>query len=176
MVASIYDVHTVNADLTSVQQETVSLPVFNMLHSLSRSKHGYLVASTGVDAILEFTARGDLLWDWWATEHGFEYTPAGEKRLLDKTIDHRGVKYGTLAQTTHVNSVAELPDGTVLATLFHQGMIIAIDRETGNWQPVLDGLDHPHSVRIINEDYITVADTGRGRALLVKLKDHKGRD
>jgi glucose/arabinose dehydrogenase len=173
-VASIYDIHTVNADLTSVQQDTVSLPVFNMLHSLSRSKHGYLVASTGVDAILEFTSEGTLLWNWWATEHGFEQTPTGEPRLLDKTIDHRGIKYGTLAQTTHVNSVAELPDGTVLATLFHQGMVIAIERETGNWQPVLDGLDHPHSVRIINEDYITVADTGRGRALLIKLKDKKG--
>jgi len=173
-VASIYDIHTVNTDLDTLHGETVSLPVFNMLHSLSRSQHGYLVASTGVDAILEFTSQGELLWDWWATEHGFTQTPTGEQRQLDKTIDHRGVKYGTLAQTTHVNSVAELPDGTVLATLFHQGMVIAIDRETGNWRPVLDGLDHPHSVRIITEDYITIADTGRGRALLVKLKDQKG--
>jgi hypothetical protein len=29
-------------------------------------------------------------------------------------------------------------------------------------------------VRIINEDYITIADTGRGRALLIKLKGNKG--
>jgi hypothetical protein len=173
-VASSYDVHTVNADLTTVQQEMVSLPVFNMLHSLSRSRHGYLVASTGLDAILEFTSGGNLLWSWWATEHGFVETPTGEPRILDKTMDHRGIKYGTLAQTTHVNSVAELSDGTVLATLFHQGMVIAIDRETGNWQPVVEGLDHPHSVRIINENYITVADTGRGRALLVKLQGKKG--
>jgi hypothetical protein len=173
-VASIYDVHTVNADLTSISQETVSLPVFNMLHSLSRSRQGYLVASTGIDAILEFTAQGQLLWSWWATEHGFQQTPMGEPRLLDKTIDHRGIKYGTLAQTTHVNSVAELSDGTVLATLFHQGMVIAIERETGDWHPVLSGLDHPHSVRILNEQYITIADTGRGRALLVNLKDKRG--
>jgi hypothetical protein len=174
MVASMFNIHTVNTDLTAVHDETISLPVFNMLHSLSRSQHGYLVASTGVDAILEFTSKGDLLWSWWATEHGFEHTPAGEARMIDKTIDHRGIKYGTLTQTTHVNSVSELPNGTVLATLFHQGMVIAIDRETGDWQPVLEGLDHPHSVRILNEDYITVADTGRGRALLVKLKDNKG--
>jgi hypothetical protein len=84
------------------------------------------------------------------------------------------VTYGTLAQTTHVNSAAELPDGTVLATLFHQGMVIAIDRESGDWQPVLEGLNHPHSVRVLNENYITVADTGHGRALLVHLKDRKG--
>jgi hypothetical protein len=173
-VASSYDIHTVNADLTAVHQEPVSLPVFNMLHSLSRSRRGYLVASTGVDAILEFTSKGDLLWDWWATEHGFMQTPNGDTRLLDKTMDHRGIKYGTLAQTTHVNSVAELSDGTILATLFHQGMVIAIDRETGDWVPVMNGLDHPHSVRIINENYFTVADTGRGRALLIKLEGRRG--
>lgn len=171
-VASIYEVHTVNADL-AVHQETVSLPVFNMLHSLSRSRRGYLVASTGLDAILEFTSKGELLWDWWATEHGFMQTPNGDTRLLDKTMDHRGIKYGTLAQTTHVNSVAELPDGTILASLFHQGMIIAIERETGNWLPILNGLDHPHSVRVIDENHFTVADTGRGRALLIELRGWK---
>jgi hypothetical protein len=174
LVASIYDVHKVTPDLSSVEQETVSFPFFNMLHSLSRSKRGYLVASTGLDAILEFTPKGELLWDWWATEHGFEQTPTGEPRYLDKTTDHRGVTYGTLAQTTHVNSAAELPNGTVLATLFHQGQVIAIDRESGDWRVVLDDLDHPHSVRILNDEYITVADTKRGRALMVRLKDGKG--
>lgn len=174
MVASIYDVHKVASDLSTIK-ETVSLPAFNMLHSLSRSKRGYLVASTGLDAILEFTTGGELLWDWWATDHGFGQTPTGEPRSLDKAADHRGIKYGTLTQTTHVNSVAELPNGTVLATLFHQGTIIAIDRETGNWRPVLEGLDHPHSVRILNEEYITVADTARGRGLLVNIKGLEGK-
>ncbi len=174
-VASIYDVHKVSPDLSAIDQTTVSLPVFNMLHSLSRTQRGYLVASTGLDAILEFTPEGEQLWSWWATEHGFAQTPKGEPRILDKAVDHRGVKYGTLAQTTHVNSAAELPDGTVLATLFHQGMVIAIDRESGDWRPVLEGLNHPHSVRILNEDYITVADTGNGRALLVNIKDKKGK-
>ncbi|GAC1371200.1 MAG: hypothetical protein NVS2B12_22280 [Ktedonobacteraceae bacterium] len=175
MVASIYDVHKVTHDLSTIEEETVSLPAFNMLHSLSRSKHGYLVASTGLDSILEFTGEGDLLWSWWATEHGFAQTPTGEARTLDKTVDHRGIKYGTLAQTTHVNSVAELPDGTILATLFHQGMVIAIERETGAWQPVLEGLDHPHSVRVLNEQYITIADTARGRGLLVNIKGLRGK-
>lgn len=173
LVASLYDLHQVTPDL-SIIKEPVSLPHFNMLHSLSRTRQGFLVASTGLDAILEVTRDGQLLWSWWATEHGFEQTPTGEPRVVDKEQDHRGIKYGTLAQTTHVNSAAELPNGTVLATLFHQGMVIAIDRETGNWQPVLEGLDHPHSVRILNEHYITVADTGRGRALMVNIKDLKG--
>jgi hypothetical protein len=132
------------------------------------------VASTGLDVIVEFSESGEVLWQWWAIDHGFEQTPTGEPRFIDKEADYRGVKFGTLAQTTHVNSVSELPDGTILATLFHQGTVIAIDRATGNWQLVLDGLDHPHSVRILNEEYVTIADTAHGRGLLVKIKDLKG--
>lgn len=175
LVATPDAIHEVTADLSTVQQNVVSLPSFNLLHSLSRTQQGYLVASTGLDALLEFTRDGELLWSWWATEHGFLHTPTGERRVLDKTADHRGKKYGTLAQTTHVNSAAELADGRILASLFHQGMIIVIDRDSGEWQPVLEGLDHPHSIRILNEDYFTVADTARGRGLLVHLDHHKGK-
>ncbi len=174
LIASIFDVHKVSSNLSTIEQSKISLPVFNMLHSLSRSQHGYLVASTGLDAILEFTQEGEMLWSWWATDHGFEQTLTGETRVIDKKADHRGITYGTLTQTTHVNSAAELPDGRVLATLFHQGMVIAIDRDSGDWQPVLEGLHHPHSVRVLSNDYITVADTGHGRALLIHLKNRKG--
>ncbi len=175
LVASISAVCEVSPDLSRVQQNVVSLPSFNMLHSLSRTQRGYLVASTGLDAILEFTRDGELLWSWWATEHGFEVTPVGERRDLDKSADHRDIKYGTLAQTTHVNSAAELPDGTVLASLFHQGTVIAIDRKSGAWQTVLEGLDHPHAIRVLAKNYITVADTGRGRALMVNIQNGKGK-
>ncbi len=173
-VAALDTIHEVSVDLLTIRHDVVSLSTFNLLHSLSRSQRGYLVASTGLDAIIEFTRDGRELWSWWATEHGFELTPTGERRVIDKTADHRGTKYGTLTQTTHVNSVAELPDGRVLASLFHQGMIIAIDRESGDWQTVLEGLDHPHSIRVLTQDYITVADTGRGRGLMVKIKDGRG--
>src|SRR5436853_3501448 len=96
--------------------------------------------------------------------------PAGNPRVLDKLADHRSTQYGTLSQTTHINSAAEMPDGRFLASLFHQGMVIVIDRETGEWQPVLEGLDHPHSVRILDEEHFTVADTVHGRALLARIK------
>jgi hypothetical protein len=175
LVATNFDVHNVSRDLSYIEQTTISLPSFNMLHSLSRSQRGYLIASTGIDAIVEFTLDGEAVWSWWATEHGFELTPTGEPRILDTEQDYRGVKFGTLAQTTHVNSVAELPDGTILATLFHQGTIIAIDRETGDWKTVLEGLNHPHSVRVLNENYVTVADTGNGRGLLVNIQGLTGK-
>lgn len=175
LVASSSTIHQIAPNLSAIKEDVVSLPFFNVLHSLSRTQRGYLVASTGVDALIEFDEQGNLLWDWWANEHGFDLTPTGMPRVLDKTQDHRGIKYGTLEQTTHVNSAAELPNGNILATLFHQGMVIMIDRETGNWQPVLEGLNHPHSVRILDEQHFTAADTGRGRALLVSLVDQRGR-
>lgn len=168
-VTALNSIHEVDTQLEYVQPDVVTSPLFNALHSLSRTRYGYLVASTGLDLLLELDTTGKVLWSWWATEHGFELTPTGEPRLLDKTADHRAIKYGTLQQTTHVNSVAELPDGRVLATLFHQGMVVAIERETGAWQPVLEGLDHPHSVRVLGEQYITVADTVHGKALLARL-------
>ncbi len=168
-VTSFASIHEVDINFESIHQDSVSLPLFNALHSLSRTRNGYLVASTGLDLLVEFNREGDVLWQWWATDHGFEHTPVGQFREVDKAADHRTIKYGTLAQTTHVNSAAELPDGRILASLFHQGMVIVIERKTGKWQTVLEGLDHPHAVRVLDAEHFTVADTVHGRALLVRL-------
>jgi len=174
-VTSFASIHEADADLDYVRRDVVSLPLFNALHSLSRTQHGYLVASTGLDLLVECNRKGDVLWQWWATDHGFERTPAGQLRVLDKEADHRAIKYGTLSQTTHVNSAAELPDGRILASLFHQGMVIIIERKTGKWHPVIEGLDHPHAIRVLDEEHFTVADTVHGRALLVHLHGNIGR-
>jgi hypothetical protein len=174
LVTTFKSIHEIHPQIGAIRYDVVSLPVFNALHSISRTQCGYVVASTGLDLLVEFNLQGEILWEWWATEHGFEYTPTGERRVIDKTIDQREVKYGTLQQTTHVNSVAELPDGRFLATLFHQGTVIVIDRETGNWQTVLEGLDHPHAARVLDSKHFTVADTVHGKALLVRLEGNQG--
>ena len=174
-VATPSSIHEIGADLSLKRRDAVSLPLFNLLHSLSRTQRGYLAASTGTDTIIEFDEAGQQLWSWCALDHGFILTPTGEQRELDLSADHRKTKYGTLTQTTHINSATELPDGTILASLFHQGMVIAIDRASGNWHTVLEGLDHPHAIRILDAHHITLADTVRGRALMVSLdEDLKG--
>jgi hypothetical protein len=172
-VTTFDGVHELDPRTGVLQQDVVSLPLFNALHSISRSRRGYLVASTGVDLLVEFNRQGEVLWTWWATDHGFALTPTGARRELDKTADQRVQKYGTLTQTTHVNSAAELPDGRILATLFHQGTVIAIDRASGEWQTLVEGLDHPHAVRVLDEQHFTIADTVHGKALLVSLKGQK---
>jgi hypothetical protein len=156
----------VDADLGIIHQNVVSSPFFNALHSISRTRSGYLVASTGLDLLLEFNRDGEILWSWWATDHGFESTPTGRRRKLDKSADHRTIKYGTLTQTTHINSAAELPDGRFLASLFHQGMVIAIDRvgrtgpqrkESKPRQAPL--LDHPIRTRVEENSHSRVQQT-----------------
>lgn len=174
-VASASTIHEVSSDLSTLKQDVVSLQSFNVLHSLARTQRGYLVASSGVDVLAEFDEDGQLLWDWWAVEHGLEMTPTGERRVLERDMDHRHLKYGTLEQSTHVNSAAELPDGRILATLFHQGMVIVIERANGTWRPVLEGLDHPHAVRVLDAQHFTVADTAHGRALLVNWEHEQAR-
>ncbi|MGH2495448.1 MAG: hypothetical protein ACRDIV_12155 [Ktedonobacteraceae bacterium] len=175
LITTFGSIHEADTDLGTLKRDVVSSPLFNALHSISRTERGYLVASTGLDLLLEFNRKGEILWSWWATDHGFEFTPDGRRRTLDKSADYRTTQFGTLAQTTHINSAAELPDGRVLASLFHQGMVIAIDRESGDWQSVLEGLDHPHSVRILDNHHFTVADTVHGKALLVRIDEHNGR-
>lgn len=169
LVTTFNSIHEVDPQLQTLRPNVISSPLFNALHSISRTRHGYLVASTGLDVLVELSYSGDTLWTWWATDHGFTHTQTGERRELDKSTDYRETKFGTLQQTTHVNSAFELPDGRILATLFHQGTVILIDRETGDWTTVLEGLNHPHSVRILDEQHFTVADTVHGRALLVNL-------
>ncbi|HZS79131.1 MAG TPA: hypothetical protein VFA41_21145 [Ktedonobacteraceae bacterium] len=173
-ITTFGSIHEIDTNLGTIHRDVVSSPLFNALHSISRTRSGYLVASTGLDLLLEFNRDGEILWNWWATDHGFNETPTGKRREIDKSADHRAIRYGTLQQTTHVNSAAELPDGRVLATLFHQGMVVAIDRQSGAWHPVLEGLDHPHAVRVLDEEHFTVADTVSGRALLVKLSGKGG--
>lgn len=174
LITTFSGIHEFDPVQGSLRLDAISLPVFNALHSISRTRNGYIVASTGLDLLVEFNLQGEILWQWWATDHGFTLTPAGEQRYLDKAADHRIIKYGTLQQTTHVNSVAELPDGRILATLFHQGTVIAIERETGRWHTVLEGLDHPHSARVLDGNHFTIADTVHGKGLLIRLDGYNG--
>ncbi|MFL5701506.1 MAG: hypothetical protein ACJ8AG_01605, partial [Ktedonobacteraceae bacterium] len=86
-VTSFSGIHEVDPDSGNVQHNIVSSPLFNALHSISRTQRGYLVASTGLDLIVEFNRNGEILWQWWATDHGFTLTPTGLPRYIDKAAD-----------------------------------------------------------------------------------------
>ncbi len=143
----------------------ISHPWFNDLRSVTPTDGRLLVTSSGVDAVLEVTHGGTVTWAWWAADHGYTHTPLGDRRTVDRDRDHRGRDIPTLAQTTHVNSAVGYGD-QVLASLFHQGQVVAIDADTAATRPVLDGLRAPHSLRR-HIDGLALADAGNGRALLL---------
>jgi hypothetical protein len=144
---------------------------FNDLHSIRATAAGYLVASSGTDCVLEVDDRGDLRWQWWATDHGFDVDHFGTARELDKTADHRAIDYDTWLHTTHVNAAAALGDDRVLVTLFQQGMLAAVDRGPGTVTPVLDSLSRPHAIRAAGGT-LTLADSKKGLGITGRV-DHE---
>lgn len=131
----------------------LSHPAFNDLHSVERTRRGLLVASTGVDALLEIDLDGNLLYEWWAGEHGYTRTPSGHERPARRGQEHRDQQYHTRFHTTHLNeAVFRDPDERyLLALLWAQGQVVQIDRALPpaeqRAEVVLDGLSRPHGLK-----------------------------
>ncbi|CAF3496866.1 unnamed protein product [Rotaria sp. Silwood1] len=123
--------------------------VFNCLHSIHYMKENQtiLVTSTGIDAIIQINLQGEILNDWYGTEHEYTMTPKGEKRIVSRDFDHHHYTYPTLHQTTHVNSAIILNEEYILATLFHQGSLVRIDRRSGKSKILLSELNCPHGIK-----------------------------
>lgn len=138
-------------------------PFFNLPRTVRRTEHGLLIAASGIDAIVEIDLAGEVLWCWWGTDHGFDQLKSGERRKLDKGIDHRTRCYPSHAQTTHMNSAIVDPHdpSKVLAVLFYQGAIVRIDRATQTHEIVASGLNGPHHVRGTTDGYL-VSNTRAG--------------
>ena len=124
-------------------------PAFNKPHSLVKTGSGFLVSSTGIDAIVEVDAKGSTLYSFFFTEHGYELDQLGRKRLIDINAKHQGVEYPSLHQTTHVNYARHLDraETKIVATLFHPGELVVIDKLTGGVKVVLSGLLSPHNLK-----------------------------
>jgi hypothetical protein len=126
---------------------TVTHRWLNYVHSVDLSSPGeFLVAAAGSDLIAEFNFEGNAKWDWFGPEHGYGMRVDGLPAFFDRDADYRSIGTSTAEQAMHVTSAINLPNNTVLATLFHQGSLICIDRETGLARIVLDSLRRPHGV------------------------------
>lgn len=147
--------------------KSVNHPYFNCVHALAGMENGnMLVASTGVDAILEINhvrLHGDEF-VWFATENGFNISANGARRELSRKRNYQNVEFVTSEHTTHVNSAMEFDHDHVLATFFHQGSLVKIDKRFGVAETVIDGLANPHGIRKASFGYI-LSDTNHGRIL-----------
>jgi hypothetical protein len=148
------------------RRSCISHPLFNHLHTVELSSRGTLfIASAGADVIVELSLDNQLLWHWYGPEHGFD-RPSPSPWVFDPAADYREVRSSTSERAMHVTCALPLDDGRVLATLFHQGQLIVIDRETGGARVVLDGLQRPHAVHRRPGGFL-VSDTLGHRILLL---------
>ena len=149
---------------------TITHPWFNYIHSIDITADGtYLLASAGSDLIVEITPEGEIVWAWFGPEHGYAAQPDGTATFFDPNADYRPMRRATSEQAMHVTSAILLPGKTVLATLFHQGQLIAIDCATGQSTVKLEGLSKPHGIHRRNGGFI-VSDTLGHRILLLDDK------
>ena len=149
--------------------DSFAVALMNDLHSIRPSRTGLLITSSGTDAILEVTPDGDLGWTWLATEHGYRRTPRGVAIPVRRDWDYRSKMIDTNDQATHCNSALVTTyrgREVVLATLFHQGDVIAIDRSSGTHRTVFRGMHFPHSIRRCGNGWV-VSDSYSGAAVLL---------
>lgn len=143
--------------------------LFNDIHSLSESLRGnLLVTSSGVDAILEidFNDSRKIIWDWFATENGYNKTPTGKIRVINRELNYQKITTTTPEHTTHINSCLNYKQNKILGVLFHQGKLIEIDMKTKKSKTLLEGLKCPHSIRKRKRGYL-ICDTRNNRVLLL---------
>jgi hypothetical protein len=149
-VASMYGNRILVLDSELDIVDTFATRLMNDLHSVTLSDHGLLITSSGTDAVLEISPTGGTRWDWLATEHGFDRGPSGHLTRTARNRDYRLSEIATGMQATHCNSaLAATLQGrdVVLATLFHQGQLVALDRSTGHAEVLVRGMRNPHSIR-----------------------------
>jgi hypothetical protein len=151
----------------SAEVSTVTHPWFNYIHSVDLTpQRTILLASAGSDLIVEISSGGEVVWEWFGPEHGYGTCPEGTPVFFDRGADYRTMRRSTAEQAMHVTSAILLSNNTVLATLFHQGALVSIDRETGEVRVILDGLSRPHGVHRCEGGFI-LSDTLGHRILLL---------
>ncbi len=151
--------------------QTINNGLFNCVHALSKTRLGnLLVTSTGIDAILEIdlSKSNELVYSWLAVENGYAKSANGDVRSIDRNVNYQGMEFSTPEHTTHVNSAIELDEKYLLATFFHQGYLVKINRLSGEVEVVLSGLKQPHNIRKVSFGYMLSDTNGTG---IVKMND-----
>jgi hypothetical protein len=141
--------------ITILTPDCVALDVMarwfmNDLHSLAVTDRGLIMTCSGLDGIVEVDLSGQVVWDWFAIERGYASHLRRSQRRVRRDRDYRRSMIPTQQQVTHCNSAVvgeHQGSDAVIATLFHQGEVIVIDRKMGRATVVLSGMANPHSLR-----------------------------
>ena len=183
-------------DINTGEIRSCRHPWLSQAHTAQFSMDGMrlLVASAGFDAIFEFDTRnGEVGWEWFAWEHGFERSKLGHyvvrsternealKALGQEVLfvdDPGKFEFGipTRVSPAHLNSACYDLDGNILVTLFHQGSGIIIDKLTGKARTVITGMVNPHKLSRRNSGGYFVSDTRRGKLIFMNERKRPVRE
>ena len=155
-------------DGTGRERQRFSHAHLNNIHTILPSRRGFLLTSSGTDSIIELDRQGKLLYEWYALDHGYTLLSSGQERHLDRSLDQRQHFYATRYHTTHVNSARFLDaqEEYILATLFHQGQVIEIEKRSGKVRTLMSGLNRPHDLRPYRGGWI-LSDTGINQTVVL---------
>ncbi|NNC84170.1 MAG: hypothetical protein HKN79_11390 [Flavobacteriales bacterium] len=166
---------------------------FSYIHTVEFSPHEndrLLVSSSGLDILFEYDLKTqEITWEWSAWEHGMnEGHDPDSDAMLKLTRDpqqfSRWQQQGIAARLIDDPNTQSLPtamraafinsssydhrdEHRILATLFHKGKVIAIDRRTGDFQEVISQLTTPHGGKS-QADLTMATSTGSGEIHLEK--------
>lgn len=167
LLSDVDSVLLVDADAHVLK--TYSHPFFAFLHSVSfdSDSQRFLVVSSGYDCLVEMDLEGNVCWEWFAWEHGFNPTlegvymfrsqeQANRMRAMGNQVlyvdPNKYKSYGLLTsqRSNHPNSGCyhQQKKDVVLVTLGHSGNVIEISKVTGVWEKVVSGLQMmPHGIQ-----------------------------
>ncbi|MEM7163497.1 MAG: hypothetical protein AAF487_13780 [Bacteroidota bacterium] len=160
---------------------------FSYIHALDFSpfdKHQLLISSSGFDCLFEYDLRTKQpTWDWFAWEHYSNEAndPSGNTKIyLSRTNDQfeklisEGKKaklinpnneyLPTAMRAAFINSVSfsRQDRGKVIATLFHEGKSIVIDKESKESHDHITELSNPHGAwQLKKSDLVTSTSSGK---------------
>ena len=150
--------------------QVISNPYFSFIHTVNFSPYqsqNILISSSGLDCIFEFDLKTKkFVWEWFAWENGYAigYDSILQKEIYITRKEELAKKWQnegkavllinnpsqqslpTAQRTAFINSVNyhQTREDKIIATLFHKGQLISIDKITYSSEVILDNLVHPH--------------------------------
>ena len=184
-ISSENEIYILNIGTQEVKK--IEHPWLSYIHTVkfSADLNKILVASSGVDSILEFdVATRQKIWEWNAWEAGINKginPETGEKHYLtrsakkandlksqDKKViliqNPREDKLPTALRAAFINSAEYDSDGNILLTFFHDGDVKKLDKKSNTLTPILKGFNKPHGGISTQSGYL-VTDTAGGRVI-----------
>lgn len=152
-----------NGELT----ESITHPRFNDVHEAKLTNNNtILVASTGIDEILEFNDNRKVIWRWKMWEH-VDDTP--DNYYPSAFGDDENIKDMAMSPDDrfHLNHAQYINEDLILASALNHGTFI-IDKETDEILVEITDLDECHNPYWLEDSSIVIAESGNDRIVKVQ--------